>query len=122
MSGPAFIPKLYNGRNRTFWAFNYEARRTREGQLQTANFPIDAFRGGDFSALQRGYVANGRFVSPVLVYDPDTGVPFPNNVLPANRIHAGALNVLNKYVPKAQFVQADILDFTARATVPFRPM
>jgi hypothetical protein len=119
LSGPVYIPKLYNGKNRTFWAFNYEARRTREGQLQTANFPIDSFRGGDFSALQRGYVANGRFVNPIIIYDPDTGVPFPNNVLPASRIHPGALNVLNKYVPKAQFVQADIQDFTARATVPF---
>src|SRR4029077_14651758 len=63
VSGPVLIPKLYNGKNKTFWAFNYEARRTREGQLQTAVFPIDAFRTGDFSALQRGYTANGRFIN-----------------------------------------------------------
>ena len=118
LSGPVFLPKLYNGKNKTFWAFNYEARRTREGQLQTAVFPLDAFRAGDFSALQRGYLVGSRFVAPTLIYDPDTGVPFANNVIPPSRIHPGALNVLNKYVPKAQFVQADILDFTARATVP----
>ena len=76
------------------------------------------FRSGDFSALQNGYVANGRFVSPILIYDPDTGVPFPNNVIPASRIHPGALNVLDTYVPHAQFVQSDIQDFTARASVP----
>jgi hypothetical protein len=117
LSGPVFIPKLYNGKNKTFWAVNYESRRTRQGVLQTANFPIDAFRGGDFSALQNGYTANGRFVGPVVVYDPDTGVPFANNVLPASRIHPGARNVLDKYVPRASFVQSDIQDFTARATV-----
>ena len=118
LSGPVVIPKVYNGKNKTFWAFNYEARRTREGQVATANFPIDAFRNGDFSALQNGYIANGRFVAPILIYDPDTGVPFPNNTIPPSRIHPGALNVMNLYVPHAQFVQSDIQDFTARASVP----
>lgn len=118
LSGPVVIPKLYNGRNKTFWAFNYEGRRTREGQVATANFPIDAFRSGDFSALQNGYVANNRFVAPILIYDPDTGVPFPNNTIPASRIHPGSRNVLDQYVPRAQFVQSDIQDFTARASVP----
>lgn len=118
LSGPVVLPKLYDGKNKTFWAFNYEARRTREGTVSTANFPVDAFRGGDFSALQSGYTANGRFVAPILVYDPDTGQPFANNVIPQSRLHPGALNVMNLYVPRAQFVQADIQDFTARATVP----
>lgn len=118
LSGPVVIPKLYNGRNKTFWAVNYEGRRSREGQVATADFPIDPFRTGDFSALQNGYFANGRFVNPILIYDPDTGVPFPGNILPPSRIHPGALNVLDKYVPRAQFVQSDILDFTARASVP----
>ena len=58
-------------------------------------------------------------MNPVIIYDPDTGVPFPNNTIPRNRIHPGALSVLDKYVPRAQFVQSDPQDFTARATVPF---
>ncbi|MSV28055.1 MAG: carboxypeptidase regulatory-like domain-containing protein [Bryobacterales bacterium] len=117
LSGPVLIPKIYNGKNKTFWAFNWESRRSREGVVQTANFPIDEFRNGDFSRLQRGYTANGRFVAPTLIWDPDTGNLFPNNVLPASRIHAGAKRVLETYVPKAQFVQEDPLDFTARAAV-----
>lgn len=118
LSGPVVIPKLYNGRNKTFWATNYEGRRTREGQVATANFPVDAFRNGDFSALRNGYIANGRFVAPIVVYDPDTGLPFENNIIPASRIHPGARKVLETYIPRAQFVQSDILDFTARASVP----
>ena len=121
LSGPVWFPKIYNGKNRTFWAMNFEGRRTREGQVQTVNYPIDPFRGGDFSLLQNGYTANGRFVNPMIIYDPDTGVPFPNNTIPRNRIHPGALSVLDKYVPRAQFVQSDPQDFTARATVPSPP-
>ncbi len=118
LSGPVTIPKLYNGKNRTFWAFNWESRRTREGVVQTANFPIDAFRNGDFSRLQSGYTANGRFVAPTIIWDPDTGQVFPNNTIPQSRLHPGALKMLNTYIPKAQFVQEDPTDFTARAAVP----
>lgn len=117
VSGPVLIPKLYNGKNKTFWAFNYEARRSREGIVSTANFPIDEFRNGDFSRLQRGYTANARFVAPTLIWDPDTGGLFPNNVIPRSRLHPGALNMLEKFVPRAQFVQEDPVDFTARASV-----
>ncbi|MCC6367486.1 MAG: carboxypeptidase regulatory-like domain-containing protein [Bryobacterales bacterium] len=118
LSGPVMIPKLYNGKNKTFWAFNWESRRTREGVVQTSNWPIDPFREGDFSLLQKGYEANGRFVNPTIIWDPDTGQVFPNNVIPKSRLFPGALNVLNLYIPKAQFVQQDPLDFTARAAVP----
>jgi hypothetical protein len=39
-------------------------------------------------------------------------------MIPASQIHRGARNVLDQFVPRAQFVQADPLDFTARAAVP----
>jgi hypothetical protein len=117
LSGPVVFPKLYNGKNKTFWAFNYEARRTRQGVVQTATWPIDDFRAGNFSRIQNPYVANGRTVAAVRIYDPDTGIPFPNNTIPTSRLHPGSLNVLNTYVPKAQFIQEDPLDFTARAAV-----
>ncbi|MBL8231703.1 MAG: carboxypeptidase regulatory-like domain-containing protein [Bryobacterales bacterium] len=117
LSGPVLIPKLYNGKNKTFWAANWEARRTRQGVVQTAAWPIDEFRTGNFSRLQRGYTANNRFVNPIIVYDPATGTPFPNNTIPASMIHPGARRVLDTYVPRAQFTQQDPLDFTARAAV-----
>jgi hypothetical protein len=118
LSGPLTIPKLYNGKNKTFWAANFEGRRSRTGPVQTANFPIDEFRNGDFSRLARGYQVPGRtFTRPILIYDPADGSFFPNNVIPRSRLHPGALNVLDKYVPRASFVQADPLDFTARAAV-----
>jgi hypothetical protein len=88
--------------------------------LQEAIFPLDAFRRGDFSELLTGTInpATGRlFRAPIIIYDPVTGNPFPNNIIPQNRLHPGALNVLEKYVPKAEFRQVDPLDITARDAV-----
>ena len=107
-------------KNKTFWSFNWESRRDKVGALQEAVWPLDAFRRGDFSELLTGTInpATGRlFRAPIIIYDPVTGNPFPNNIIPQNRLHPGALNVLEKYVPKAQFRQADPLDFTAREAV-----
>ncbi len=107
-------------KNKTFWSFNWESRRDKTGVVQTAVFPLEAFRRGDFSELLTGTInpATGRlFRAPIIIYDPVTGNPFPNNVIPQNRLHPGALNVLEKFVPKAQFRQADPLDFTARESV-----
>ncbi|MBI3281704.1 MAG: TonB-dependent receptor, partial [Acidobacteria bacterium] len=107
-------------KNKTFWAFNWESRRERVGEVQTQTWPNDAFRGGDFSSLLTGTInpQTGRlYRQPIVIYDPVTGDPFANNIIPRNRLHAGALNVLEKYVPRAQFTQTDPLDFTARAAV-----
>ncbi len=107
-------------KNKTFWAFNWESRREIVGQVQTEEFPLAEWRRGDFSELLSGTLnpATGKlFRAPILIFDPDTGLPFANNVIPTSRLHPGALNLLNAYVPQAQFRQADPLDFTARAAV-----
>src|SRR5262249_24376725 len=71
-------------RNKTFWAFNWESRRERVERVDTAFFPHDSFRNGDFSELLRGTInpATGKlFRDPILLYDPFTGEPFPNNII-----------------------------------------
>jgi hypothetical protein len=120
LSGPVYIPKFYNGRNRTFWAFNMEHRLDRITSVQNANFVLDTFRRGDFSELlQPTPIGNtGARRNPILIFDAYTGIPFPNNVIPQTRLHPGALNVLNTFVPRPQFRQPDPLDFNATAGVP----
>jgi hypothetical protein len=51
--GPFVIPKVYNGRNKTFFFTNIEWTRVREGVLPGFgnSTPIDAFKAGDFSSL-----------------------------------------------------------------------
>ncbi len=111
LGGPVLLPH-YNGRNRTFWSFDYEGRREVSVSVQTAWFPTEAMRNGDFSRLLNPVDANGRLVrAPILIYDQLTGVPFPGNVIPKSRLNAGVQNLL-KYMPQTQFEQTDPLNYT----------
>lgn len=72
---PVWIPRVYNGRNKTFWFFNYTAFRLKPGGgPASTTVPTVKQRTGDFSELS----------TPI--YDPLTKQPFPGNAIPANRI------------------------------------
>src|SRR5262249_41886500 len=51
LSGPVWIPKVYDGRNRTFWMVNFEGQREKAESAQNASVIPLAYRRGDFSAL-----------------------------------------------------------------------
>lgn len=120
LSGPVLIPKIYNGKNKTFWAFNMEHRLDRLTAVQNQDFGLESFRRGDFSEILRPTPVAGSSTprNPVIIFDPYTGVPFPNNIIPTARLHPGALNIISKYLPTPQFRQADPFDFNATAGVP----
>jgi hypothetical protein len=85
IGGPVHLPKIYNGRNRTFFFFAWEGLKLREqGTLESA-VPTMAMREGDFSGLRD---AQGRLLT---LYDPWSTqseaqkwarTPFPNNTIP----------------------------------------
>ncbi len=90
LSGPVRIPKLYDGRNRTFFFMNYQGTlaSTQAGRIVTV--PSAAMKQGDFSSLRT--LAGQQ----VMIYDPlsTTAVgnvqqrtQFPNNIIPAARIN-----------------------------------
>jgi len=89
--GPLKIPHLISGEHTTFF-LNYALTRARNGSTQSGLVPTLAERGGDFSS-----VIENRTGTPVTVFDPSTGNPFPNNVIPTNRISQQALGLLNYY-------------------------
>src|SRR5438874_12652171 len=60
--GPVWVPKIYNGKNKTFFFFAYEGFRFRTGSNNILSLPNEAFRKGDFSALLPG----------TQLYDPTT--------------------------------------------------
>ena len=102
-------------KNKTFWMVDWEARRERSKRVREGFFPHDTFRGGDFSELLPGSPrSGGRFRAPIVIYDPFTGEPFPNNVIPSSRIHPGIRDNILPVVPQADFRQPDPLDFTRR--------
>ncbi len=98
--GPFMMPKVYDGRNKSFWFFNYEGYKQRQERLTVSAVPTDAMWGGDFSNFVD---ENGNLTR---IYDPLTtdanGMrqPFPNNRIPANRIN-NTLKVLQTADRKA---------------------
>lgn len=97
MGGPVVFPRIYNGRNRTFFFFSYGGSRKRGADaLSLIRIPTPAQVTGDFTG------------QPV-IYDPSstaldstgtryTRTPFPNNVIPSTRIDPVAAAVA-KYYP-----------------------
>jgi hypothetical protein len=69
--GPIRIPHLYNGRDKTFFFFDYEGFRFKTGGTGLQSVPNEAFRKGDFSAL----------VPAIQLYDPTTHAAIPGNIL-----------------------------------------
>jgi hypothetical protein len=82
IGGPVVIPGLYNGRNRTFFFFDYEGVRLPSQTTLREVVPPDAFRAGNLSSV------------PFAIVDPSSGVPFPNNQIPVNPTSAKALDTL----------------------------
>ena len=89
VGGPIWIPKVYNGRNRTFFFVAFERFSLRQSAQQLMKVPTVPMRSGDFSRL-----INGGGVLQQL-YDPNTTqdrannysrLPFSNNQIPLTRI------------------------------------
>ncbi len=109
LGGPVFIPKIYNGKNKTFFFVNYEGFRLRQGQSYTETVPTATERSGDLSALATAQGVN--IYDPLTTCGPGTGYPrpcgpgeatgsrlqFPGNVIPATRINPTSLKLLSLY-------------------------
>jgi len=77
LGGPVWIPKLYKGRDKTFFFFSWEQYRNNQGFSSVTTLPTDAERTGDFSALLGAPTGatNPCDGSPVLtgqIFDPST--------------------------------------------------
>jgi hypothetical protein len=60
LGGPVWIPKLYNGKNKTFFFFAYEGFRFSTGGEGQVSFPNEDFKSGNFAAIcNSGFAANG---------------------------------------------------------------
>jgi hypothetical protein len=91
VGGPVYIPKLYDGRNRTFFFFNYEGLRERRGVTSGAIVPTSAQRAGNFSGLPTVY-------DPLTLDAQGSRTPFAGNVIPGSRI-SGITNNVMKDMP-----------------------
>ncbi|MDX2150056.1 MAG: carboxypeptidase-like regulatory domain-containing protein [Bryobacteraceae bacterium] len=85
LGGPVFLPKLYDGRNKTFFFTSWESFRFPRQTTVQNSVPTERMKNGDFT--QEG----------VTVRDPLTGQPFAGNVIPNTRINSVARAVLPYY-------------------------
>ena len=79
--GPVSIPKLYNGRDRTFFFGSYEALRLPRQVIQIENVPSVAMRNGDLTSLG-GPVIPASQISPLTLKMLQYLFPVPNYGLP----------------------------------------
>lgn len=111
-SGPVYLPKIYNGKNKTFFFMDYFGMRERKGLTFVNTVPTADNRTGNFANFTD---TKGNLIK---IYDPLTTRlnpafdstkpvnasnpqylrdPFTGNVIPSNRINPVALNVASIY-------------------------
>ncbi len=110
IGGPVWIPKVYNGHDKTFFFFNWEQfRETTKVNNQFQTVPIAAYRQGNFSqailpnARVIGTDPTGATMLEGMIYDPRTQTTaadgrvyrtqFPNNSIPVSRFDPVAAKI-----------------------------
>jgi hypothetical protein len=93
IGGPISIPKLYNGRDRTFGHYSQEWYKQNNEDTDVSTVPTALEKTGNFSDFVDG--GTGKLIP---IFDPLTGQPFPGNIIPANRISPTSASLL-QYIP-----------------------
>ena len=106
INGPIYIPKIFNGKNSTFFMFSYEKQKDQRAEPETFTVPTALMRTGNFSEL---------LPLGIMIYDPATAVlrntscaagstgttvcrtPFAGNIIPTSRLNPAAVAFLNLY-------------------------
>ncbi len=101
IGGPLFIPKLYDGKDKTFFFVDFNVTLASQGNGASYLVPTDLQKAGDFSQT----LAGGQVVP---IYDPATvhlstdgktmvRNSFPGNVIPSSRIDPVAAQIVKFY-------------------------
>lgn len=124
VNGPVRIPKLYNGKDRTFFTFGYEGIRDSRPRFDSATptVPTDKMKAGDFSDFLK-------LGSQYQIYNPFTRRPDParpghyiedpfvGNIIPANLINPVAKNLLQYFPSPRTAGTAEFLNNNADSTL-----
>jgi outer membrane receptor protein involved in Fe transport len=91
VGGPVWLPKIYDGRNKTFFFFNAELYRFKQGSFGNYSVPDASWKNGDFSNLLTPTTSLGVTYPAHQLYDyttcnPGPCQPFPGNIIPMSRI------------------------------------
>jgi hypothetical protein len=103
LGGPVVIPKLYNGRDKTFFFGSFEALRLPKTQTEVQSVPTAAMRAGDLSAY------------PAL-----TG--YPGNHIPASKLNPYSQKAMALLFPQADYGPAGAIanNYLADFVIPIK--
>jgi len=87
VAGPVWIPKLYNGKNKTFFMFNTEFYRYKSTGNGLTTVPDASWVKGDFSNLLQPTTVLGQVRAAHTIYDWTTCTPGPCQAFPRKIIH-----------------------------------
>ena len=105
VSGPVFIPFLYDGRNKTFFTASYEGLRNPFATFTTGTVLTDRMRAGDFGELLPGKQ----------LYNPNTRTSL---CPPPNYACAAAAYPGNRITQPINSISANLLPYFTRANLP----
>jgi hypothetical protein len=111
LGGPVMLPRVYDGRNKTFFFVDYEGARIRQGHPDVSTVPTVAERNSGYTNFQdlipgqsgSRTDALGRVFPLGTIFDPATtrasGAtsvrdPFTSNIIPASRLDPNAIRLL----------------------------
>jgi outer membrane receptor protein involved in Fe transport len=102
LGGPVYIPKVYDGRNKTFFYATIEFERFGGASptIFAPTVPLASWRTGDFSGL----------LPATPVKDPfNNSAPFPGNIVPASRLNPVAVAIQNQLYPLPNYGDTSVL-------------
>lgn len=113
--GPVWIPKVYNGRNRTFFFLGIEHYDDWSSDSSQFNLPTALERVGDFS---KSFNADGTLH---VVNDPNTGNPLVGNKIPTSLLNPVGLAIASYYpTPTSAPASFGAADLTLSSTIKAR--
>lgn len=112
LGGPVYIPKLYNGRNRTFFFHTTEIAFGSQRNLNVnRTVPLETWRQGNFSDLTG------------VIRDPmNNNAPFAGNVIPSTRINPVTRTIQDRFIFTPNFGNTGVfnnLNYRATHLLPF---
>ncbi len=119
--GPVRIPKLYNGKDKTFFFFNFEQfRQSTTTNNGIATVPVPAYTTGNFAAAEAPFLSflNSDGAIPNQIFDPRSRhtvngspveSPFPGNAIPMSQLDPVAL-YLQTFFPKPNISGGGLLN------------
>jgi hypothetical protein len=96
LSGPIFIPKLYDGRDKSFFFAAFEGFRLTQSYALSTQQPTALERQGNFSEFLAGGPCAPSATTSTVIINPATGQPFSGNIIttPLNSVDTQLLNIL----------------------------